>query len=309
AGDSPRQERLSGSRRAHQQHALRNPPAELLELLRLLQELDDFLQFFLGLIDARDVLERHLLLRARRQLCSALAERKGFVPSALHLPHDENPEADHQEDRGPRIEKRRPGTRCFRLRLNLDVFLVELICQAVVVRCVGAELIGSVARVAGLERARNLVSDHDDGGNLIFVDRLHELREGPRSLSLAGKCVREVPDEDPDHDEDHPEQQALEGRVQPRPPNRLTFKSITPRAGSVTRKSSATDSPTTHTILSSPSTTRGSESLISLGILRSTRKSWSFFRRVWPSGRNRSPGRRDRTASGSVSGSAAIATS
>ena len=64
----------------------------------------------------------------------------------------------------------------------------------------------------------------------------------------------------------------------------------------MTRKSSATDSPTTHTIRSSPSTTSGSESLISLGILRSTRKSWSFFRCPIPSGRNRSPRRRERIA-------------
>ena len=77
----------------------------------------------------------------------------------------------------------------------------------------------------------------------------------------------------------------------------------------MTRKSSATDSPTTHTIRSWPSTTRGSESLISLGILRSTRKSWSFFRCPSPRGRKRSPRRRDRIASGSVSGSAATTTS
>src|SRR6185503_2413510 len=145
--------------------------------------------------------------------------------------------------------------------------------------------------------------------NLIVVHQLQKLREGPRSLGFAGKCVREVPDEDPDYDEDHPEQQALEGRIQPRPPNRLAFKNITPREGSVTRKSSATDSPTTHTILSWASTTRGSESLISLGILRSTRKSCSFFRCPNPRGRNRSPRRRDRIASGNVSGSAATTTS
>ena len=61
-GDGPRQQRLPRSRRAHEQDALRNAAAQLLELLRLLQELDDFLQLFLRFVDAGDVLERHLLL-------------------------------------------------------------------------------------------------------------------------------------------------------------------------------------------------------------------------------------------------------
>src|SRR5437868_12719455 len=39
--------------------------AKLLELLGLPEEFDDLLEFVLGLIDARDVLEGHLLLRAR----------------------------------------------------------------------------------------------------------------------------------------------------------------------------------------------------------------------------------------------------
>ena len=111
AGDRAREQRLAGSGRAHQQHALRNAAAELLELLRLLEELDDFLELFLRFVDAGDVLERHLLLRARRQLRLALAERERLVAAALHLAHEEDPEADHQQDRRPRIEQRRPGAR------------------------------------------------------------------------------------------------------------------------------------------------------------------------------------------------------
>ena len=101
AGDRAGQERLAGSRRPHQQDALRNAAAELLELLRLAQEVDDLLQLVLRLVDAGDVLERDLLLGARRQLRLALAERQGLVPAALHLPHDEDPEGDHQQDRRP----------------------------------------------------------------------------------------------------------------------------------------------------------------------------------------------------------------
>ena len=108
AGDRAREQRLAGSRRAHQQHALRNAAAELLELLRLAQEVDDLLQFVLGFVDAGDVLERDLLLRAGRKLRLALAERERLVAAALHLAHEEHPEPDHQQDRRPGIEQRRP---------------------------------------------------------------------------------------------------------------------------------------------------------------------------------------------------------
>ena len=132
------------------------------------------------------------------------------------------------------------------------------------------------------------------------IDFLEEVgqRDGLRAPVEVGG---EIPDQYPDHDEDHPEEQALEGRVQPWPPNRLAFKNITPCDGSVTRKSSATASPTIHTILSVASTTSGSESRSPRSTFRSTRTSWSFLLRPpMPSGLNRSPGWRDRTASGVV---------
>ena len=57
AGDGAGQQRLAGAGRADQQHALGDLAAEALELLRVLQELDDFLQLALGLVDAGDVVE------------------------------------------------------------------------------------------------------------------------------------------------------------------------------------------------------------------------------------------------------------
>src|SRR4030095_12985746 len=56
-----REQRLAGSGRTPPQDAPGNPSAELLELLRLLEELDDFLKLFLRFVHARDVLERHFL--------------------------------------------------------------------------------------------------------------------------------------------------------------------------------------------------------------------------------------------------------
>src|SRR5688572_842731 len=111
--------------------------------------------------------------------------------------------------------------------------------------------------------------------DLAGVDFLDEIREGHRGR-LALPSSGEAPDHDPHANEDDPEQQTLEGRVQPTPPNRLAFKSITACWGPVTRKSSATDCPTTQTIRSSWSTTRGSESRSARATFRSTRKSCNF---------------------------------
>src|SRR5437764_742011 len=44
AGDGAREQRLAGARRAHQQYALGDAAAQLGELLRILEELDDLLQ-------------------------------------------------------------------------------------------------------------------------------------------------------------------------------------------------------------------------------------------------------------------------
>src|SRR5437867_2748417 len=61
-GDGARQQGLARSRGADQQDALRNASAQLLEFGRLAQELDDLLQFLLGLLHAGDILEGYLLL-------------------------------------------------------------------------------------------------------------------------------------------------------------------------------------------------------------------------------------------------------
>ena len=54
AGDGARNERLTGTRRADEQHTARNPSAQPLELARILEEFDDLLQILLGFVDAGD---------------------------------------------------------------------------------------------------------------------------------------------------------------------------------------------------------------------------------------------------------------
>ncbi len=104
AGDRTRQQRLARARRSDQQHTLRNSSAQLLELLRIFQELNNFLQLFLGLVRSGDVLERGLLLLRGEQPRAGLAETQCLVSARLHLPHQEQAEA-HEKNQRRGIQK------------------------------------------------------------------------------------------------------------------------------------------------------------------------------------------------------------
>ena len=54
------------------------------ELRGVLQEMDDLLQFLLGLVAARNIVERHLGAVVQKKLCLALGEGHHLAASALH---------------------------------------------------------------------------------------------------------------------------------------------------------------------------------------------------------------------------------
>ena len=121
AGDGTRQQRLTGTRRADQQHAARNAAAQLLELLRIAQEVDELRHFFLGFVAARDVGEIDCVVVLVDQPRSRLAERKRPAFAApLHLPHHVEPEADDQ-DRRPEVVQRRDERIGFVISLAADL--------------------------------------------------------------------------------------------------------------------------------------------------------------------------------------------
>ena len=93
-----RDQGLTGARRADQQHALRNTRADLHELLRILEELDNFLQLGLFLIRACHIIEGDLALIVLRQLCTGLAKLHRTCSAAGLLVHHKAPERDQQHD-------------------------------------------------------------------------------------------------------------------------------------------------------------------------------------------------------------------
>ena len=101
AGDGAREQGLAGAGRADQQHALGDAAADLLELLRVLEELDDLLELLLGLVDAGDVVEGDPALLLGQQPRARLAEAHRLAAARLHLAHEEDPDADQQQHREP----------------------------------------------------------------------------------------------------------------------------------------------------------------------------------------------------------------
>ena len=170
AGDGAGQQRLAGSGRPDQQHALGNAAAQLLELLRLAQELDDLLQLFLGLFHAGDVLERDLLLLRGVQAGAALAEAERLVSAALHLAHHEDPEGQqHDEGRGVQ-QDRNPAAGRGVFDVGVDLLVVQQIVQW-----------GIVGRHLGVESELRILIHAVDvavrDGDFLDFTRLHLFQE------------------------------------------------------------------------------------------------------------------------------------
>src|SRR3954447_17658607 len=154
ARDRAGEQRLAGARGPIQKNALRDPRAERLELLRVLEELLDLVQLLDGLVHARHVAERDLRRVDRQPLRARLAERHDLRAAALHLVHEEDPEPDEDQEREDVREQRQPAVA---LRA-LDVVVVDLLLllggrEPVV------EAVGRLGRVAGLVRLAVLQLD------------------------------------------------------------------------------------------------------------------------------------------------------
>ena len=147
AGDGAGEQRLAGAGRADEQHALRNASAETLELRRVAQEFDDLFKIVLRLVDAGDVLEGDAAMALGQQLRLRLAEAHGLAAAALHLAHEEDPDADQQQHREPGDEHAEERRHAFvrRLRRDRDALVVEAAHKRGIGGRIGAE--GAAIRV------------------------------------------------------------------------------------------------------------------------------------------------------------------
>ena len=117
AGDGTRQQRLAGSRRADQQHALRHTRAHLLKALGIAEELHDLLKLRLFLVCARHIGKGDLFLARNAEVGVGARELRHCRRPAVCAVHQEKPH--HQQTHAQqRIRQDRPVPRCAgRLRI------------------------------------------------------------------------------------------------------------------------------------------------------------------------------------------------
>ena len=101
-------------------------PSEILpprrwNFLRILQELDDFLQLRLRLVDAGNVVEGHPPVRSVSSFWPWTCRSPSpLAAAALHLAHEEDPHADQQQHREPAEQDREQRRHAAVVRLRRD---------------------------------------------------------------------------------------------------------------------------------------------------------------------------------------------
>src|SRR5690606_21354703 len=88
---------------ANHQHALRNTSTYLDELLRFAQELHHFLDLFLGLSNAGNIIKGNSRpVTIINITCPAAPETKNIVTTPLHLPEPPTEDPQQKQERGQR---------------------------------------------------------------------------------------------------------------------------------------------------------------------------------------------------------------
>ena len=194
-GDGTRDERLAGARRADEQHALGDARADLLELPRVLEEVDDLGDLLLHGAVARDVGERRLRLLGVVHLRPAAPDVHHRAHLALRASAHPHEEADDQHERQRVDDEVAPDAAARVGVLEVDVLLLqqrEHRLRQVVLRArareLGVALLGLLERAA--DRARRLVEL--DGLDVAVLHLLLELRVG--EVGLRGAAAREAAD-------------------------------------------------------------------------------------------------------------------
>ena len=217
ARDRACEQGLAGSRRPDEQHALGDAAAEALELLGLAQELDDFLELFLGFVYARDILEGNLFLLHGEQAGARLAEAHGLVSAGLHLAHHKQEQAeqdDHGQDADDGLQPE--GLALILVRDGDAVLAHGLVKFRVVGRGEGGgddgveDLLALVFVVRG-----NLSVGHGDVGDFAGIDVVLELRGADGFIAAADLRPEDIVGEDEEAAEKgDPEKNLFYRRVQ-----------------------------------------------------------------------------------------------
>jgi len=188
-GDGLGEQGFAGTRRAGEQHALGDATAEDREFLGVPEKIDDLFQFFLGLVNPGHILEGHLVLALLHQPRPVLAEgQRPALAAALHLPHEEDPDADQQQHREPGDEDgHHPRVLLGLLDGDVDPGLAQHRNDLAVV-----DRVDGLERLAVLQGAREDIAVDLDPGDGLAVDVGDELAVGERRETFPGFAEKVV---------------------------------------------------------------------------------------------------------------------
>jgi hypothetical protein len=185
-------------------------PPELLELGRILEEVDDLAHFLLGLVDAGYVGESHGYLVLVQQPSAALAEghRAAASRPALHLAHEVHPDADQQQNRKRGDEElHQEGLPLGRRGAESHAVVLQRPDQR---RVVGLRIEDHELLTAGADPV-DLVAGERDLRDRAVLDVLEECRIGHL---LNGSGTRaEIADDRREHHRDHDPQDDILGQI------------------------------------------------------------------------------------------------
>ena len=170
AGDRLRQQRLAGSRRADQQDALRHPRPQPAVGLRIAQEGDQLLQLEFRLLDAGDILERHLGVRLHEDLGARLADRHEpaqplLFGKAAKQEHPGHVKDDDGNDPGQDGLNDPAGSRAIDHDLVAGEFFGQLRIDT------NDEELALAARQRLLQRALDRIGADRDLGDLVLIEQ------------------------------------------------------------------------------------------------------------------------------------------
>ena len=161
--------------------------------------MDDSIQ---QVIDAGDVVKRDAALLFGQQAGAGFAEAHGAAAAALHLAHEEHPDADQQQHREPgqHVMQQRIDVAFFRLGDHLHALIGQAADQRRVFWGVGLE------RAAIAEGAGDGAALDDDAADAAAIDLADEVRIGDlRGGRAAAAGLKEVEQHHQKQGDHHPE--------------------------------------------------------------------------------------------------------
>ncbi len=185
AGHGLGKQGLTGTRRAHEQHAAGNLGTDLLVLVGILKEVLDLLELLDGLVTAGDVVELDLGPRGVGGLGLGLAELHGTGVRVCKLVHEIDHDADEQQHGQQAREHRDPEGRGAHIGLVDDVGVSRHQLGERVLADVGRGVVGKLLVIADLvffgpEGTLDGAEASRVGGlvDAVLVDGRHKLARG-----------------------------------------------------------------------------------------------------------------------------------